>query len=107
MENNEVFEENTSLEEITLVLAHTEDRVLIDRFLQSILTKKEIEEIASRWELVKLIDEGVSQRKIAQRLGLSLCKITRGSKELKKKDSAFAKFIEQYRSLMKQDEEES
>jgi TrpR family trp operon transcriptional repressor len=29
------------------------------------------------------------QRKIAEELGLSLCKITRGSRELKKEGSAF------------------
>ena len=46
---------------------------------------------------VKLIDDGMSQRNIAKRLGLSLCKITRGSKELKKDNSAFKHFIELYK----------
>lgn len=85
---------DAAISELSAVLAEVNDPRLILRFLHSILTKYEIEEVASRWELVKLIDAGMSQRKIANSLGLSLCKITRGSKELKKEDSAFKKFID-------------
>jgi TrpR family transcriptional regulator, trp operon repressor len=84
-------------EEISQALAHTEDAFLIRQFLLSILTPSEVGNIAARWELVKLLDQGMSQRRIAERLGLSLCKITRGSKELKKEDSAFGKMIQTYR----------
>jgi TrpR family trp operon transcriptional repressor len=38
----------------------------------------------------------VSQRKIAERLGMSLCKITRGSRELKKNGSAFKRVLSEY-----------
>lgn len=82
--------------EISSVLASTDDPELIDGFLLSILTATEAQNIASRWELVKLMDRGVSQRKIAERLGISLCKITRGSKELKKEDSPFCRMIRIY-----------
>jgi TrpR family transcriptional regulator, trp operon repressor len=85
------------LKEISRVLAATDDEVLIESFLQSILTRYEIDEISSRWELVKLLNSGMSQRKIADRLGLSLCKITRGSRELKKSHSPFKVMIERYR----------
>ncbi|MFW6293058.1 MAG: Trp family transcriptional regulator [Spirochaetota bacterium] len=42
---------------------------------------------------MQLLEEGVSQREIARRLGISLCNITRGSRELKKPDSAFRQII--------------
>ena len=87
------------LKEISRVLSKIDDESLIEKFLNSILTSKEVEEISSRWELVKLLDEGVSQRKVAETLGLSLCKITRGSRELKKKPSAFKTIIDAFRSL--------
>ena len=83
-----------SLAELAGALARVEDPVLITEFFKCLLTPSEIHEMASRWALVKLIDEGWSQRAIAQELGLSLCKITRGSKELKKENSAFARMIE-------------
>jgi TrpR family transcriptional regulator, trp operon repressor len=90
---------NKSLDEMARVFAHAEDETLIKGFLECLLTKNELDEVTSRWELVKLIDAGMSQRKIAQKLGLSLCKITRGSKELKKEGSAFATCIEMSKQL--------
>lgn len=81
------------IKELSQVLAETDDPKLIEDFLISILTPNEIRDISSRWELVKLLDQGVSQRTIAKQLHLSLCKITRGSKELKKENSAFKKLI--------------
>ena len=83
-----------SLTELSGTLARVDDPVLIQEFFECLFTPSEIHEMASRWALVKLIDEGWSQRAIAQELGLSLCKITRGSKELKKENSAFARMIE-------------
>jgi TrpR family transcriptional regulator, trp operon repressor len=85
--------ETESMREIARALAATKDPQTILHFLNSLLTPNEIREIASRWELVKLLDRGHSQRQIARRLGLSLCKITRGSRELKKKDSPFKGMI--------------
>ena len=87
------------LKEISIVLSITEDSRVIEKFLKSLFTDKEINEISSRWELVKLLNDGMSQRKIAEKLGLSLCKITRGSKELKKKPSAFKAMIEKHKNL--------
>ena len=88
-----------SLREIATVLAETAHAQLIEDFLYCLLTQNELENISTRWELVKLIDEGMSQRRIAEKLGLSLCKITRGSKELKKEDSAFEKMLRTLRRL--------
>lgn len=81
------------LPEIARVLSQFDDPVLLERFFREILTPKEVGDISSRWELVKLLENGVSQREIARRLGLSLCKITRGSRELKKNDSALRRVI--------------
>jgi TrpR family transcriptional regulator, trp operon repressor len=84
------------LNEIAKALSKINDPSLIEEFLKSILTDNEVKDISSRWELVKLLDRGLSQRKIADKLKLSLCKITRGSKELKKENSAFRKVIRDY-----------
>lgn len=88
-----------SIKEIASVLASTDDEKLVERFLKSILTKNELKEIALRWELVKLLYDGMSQRKISEKLGVSLCKITRGSRELKKKPSAFKEMIEKFYAM--------
>jgi len=84
------------LHEIAESLAAIGDAALIRRFLESLLTPREREEIAGRWELVKLLERGESQRHVAKRLGMSLCKITRGSRELKKRDSAFKAVLDEH-----------
>jgi len=84
--------------EIAEALARVEDPRLIAAFLRSILTKRELQEVGGRWELVKRLARGESQRAIARRLGMSLCKITRGSRELKKKNSAFRRVLGEYLS---------
>lgn len=87
------------IDEIASALASIDDADLISGFLKSILTESEVDEVSSRWELVKLLDEGMSQRKISDKLGLSLCKITRGSKELKKDPSFFRIMIDKHKLL--------
>jgi TrpR family trp operon transcriptional repressor len=82
-------EEN--LGELSAALAAAKDPALIEDFLRCLLTPAETADIAARWALVKALKAGVPQREIAKNLGLSLCKITRGSRELKKEDSAFKK----------------
>ena len=41
----------------------------------------------------KELEAGTPQREIAKKYNLSLCNITRGSKEMKKEDSAFKKIL--------------
>jgi TrpR family transcriptional regulator, trp operon repressor len=66
---------------------------LIEDFLYCLFTPSEADEIAKRWALVKQIANGRPQREIAKDLGLSLCKITRGSRELKKENSAWRRVL--------------
>jgi TrpR family trp operon transcriptional repressor len=66
---------------------------LIESFFRDILTPAETADIAARWALVKALDKKIPQREIAKTLGLSLCKITRGSRELKKENSAFKRML--------------
>lgn len=83
----------SSLKEMSKTLAEVNDKELMEEFLKCLLTENEILEVTSRWALVKKIREGQTQRSIASELGLSLCKITRGSKELKKENSAFKEVL--------------
>ncbi|MCL1928874.1 MAG: trp operon repressor [Treponema sp.] len=81
------------LKELCRVLAVAKDSELLESFFNCLLTPAETADIASRWALVKNLREGKSQREIAKNLGVSLCKITRGSRELKKPDSAFLRVL--------------
>ncbi|MDR3200324.1 MAG: trp operon repressor [Spirochaetales bacterium] len=78
-----------AVRELAEVLAATGNEKEIGDFLSSLLTKAEVRAIAARWTLVKEIALGTPQRDIAKKYSLSLCKITRGSRELKKENSPF------------------
>jgi TrpR family trp operon transcriptional repressor len=82
-----------NLGELAQLLAKVQEGELIESFLRCLLTPAETADIAARWALVKALEQGASQREIAKNLGLSLCKITRGSRELKKTNSAFQRIL--------------
>lgn len=65
----------------------------IELFFEEIFTPAELDDISLRWKLLKDLNQGMTQRKIAQKYGISLCKITRGSKVLKNKDSLVKKIL--------------
>jgi TrpR family trp operon transcriptional repressor len=83
--------------ELSQTLAVIREPEFIEDFLRCLLTPAETADIAARWALVKALDEGHRQREIARSLGISLCKITRGSRELKKPNSAFRRVLERIR----------
>ena len=56
-------------------------------FFREIFTPAELDDFVLRWRLLEMLEAGVAQRRIAERLGVSLCKITRGSKVLQKRNS--------------------
>jgi TrpR family trp operon transcriptional repressor len=82
-----------NLAELAWTLAETGDQSLIEDFFRCLLTPAETADVAARWALVKALDRKIPQREIATTLGLSLCKITRGSRELKKPNSAFRRML--------------
>lgn len=80
-----------NIEEISKLLNNLKSAKEINNFLLDILTKSEVETLSKRWCILKGLSEGKTQRAIAQDLGVSLCKVTRGSRILKDKNSIITK----------------
>lgn len=95
---NKNMSENPQLEEsyneLCSLIAKTTDEKFLKDFFSCLFTHTERSDFAMRWLLVKEIKAGTTQREIAKKFNMSLCKITRGSKELQKEDSAFVKMLE-------------
>ena len=53
-------------------------------FIEGILTQKELNALATRIEIVRLLKKNISQKKIAIKLKVGVATVTRGSKELQK-----------------------
>lgn len=59
-----------------------------------LLTPTERQALALRWLICQRLVEGVPQRAIAQEFRVSLCKITRGSSELRRDGSVARRILE-------------
>ena len=92
-ENSDAVIEETILE-LCRILKKADDEKFIYEFFKCLFTPPELKDFANRWLLVKELDRGTTQREIAKKFGMSLCKITRGSKELAKDGSAFRKILD-------------
>ncbi len=73
----------------TLEAMDTPEKMM--NFLEGILTLKELEEIPTRLQIVKLLKQGVSQHEIAEQLGIGIATVTRGSKEIQKGNFKYVK----------------
>lgn len=81
------------IEPLVDALYRIDNKADMVHFLEEILTSTERHDLGLRWELMKQLREGKTQRAIAQDLHVSLCKVTRGNKILKKKDSVSGRLL--------------
>lgn len=90
-------EEKRGQNELMDILFSLKTKEELKMMLDDLLTEKEISDITQRYLLMDDLWRGESQRDIAHKRSMSLCKITRGSKMLKKKNGFMRKyFTEKY-----------
>jgi len=94
MHRNKIKDRKLSVTEIIDICCGIDNPQTMRIFLNEIFTPAEIQDVALRWRLMTLLSEGVPQRDIAKELGISLCKITRGSKVLKNRGSVTKKLLD-------------
>jgi len=81
------------LRDIFRLFASVESPREAELLLRDILTPAELADVAERWALVKELHKGTPQREIAAKLGVSISKITRGSRMLQEGSGGFALFL--------------
>ncbi len=89
----------TKLTEIAEVLAGLDEVEDVERFCREIFSPRELDDLALRWQLLKELHQGETQRAIAARHRISLCKITRGSKILKTEGSFILQLLRKREEL--------
>lgn len=82
---------NNDLLELSVLIKNLQTSENVCEFLSEILTQSEISTLSKRWRILKLLSQGATQREIATELNVGLCKVTRGAKILKNKDSIITK----------------
>jgi len=79
--------------ELAKVFSMIESEKEMEHFLIEILTESELEALHFRWRLMQDLYHGETQRHIAEKHHISLCKITRGSRILKDPKSISLKLL--------------
>lgn len=92
MRNKEI--KISAFKELTEVIAEITSPEKIEKFLFEILTENERKDLSLRWDLLKKLHRNVPQRVISSELGISLCRITRGSRILKSGDSIVKEILD-------------
>jgi Trp operon repressor len=69
------------------------DQMLLEAFLEDLLTPREMNVLPQRWEIMRRLYKGEKQWSIAKDLKLGVGTITRGSRELKDTEGGFAKVL--------------
>lgn len=80
--------------EILKVILGIKNLKFLERFLKDLLTPAEFKEIIKRWQVVNRLFKKVSYRDITQELKAGRATVTRGSRVLLNKNSAFNKILE-------------
>lgn len=75
--------------ELIKVLVQIRNPKTMDAFLRDLLTPQEYQEVILRWQIVKQLEAGVSQRDIVKNLGVAVATVTRGARVLQNPHGAF------------------
>ncbi len=76
--------DNTYITELVEEITRLKGKKELRNFLVGILTPKELAEIPTRLQIVKMLKRGIPQHTIAAKLGVGVATVTRGSKEIRK-----------------------
>ena len=65
-------------------LLHIPSKQEMEALLRGLLTQKELEELPKRLEIFKQLKKGIPQHEIADKMGIGVATVTRGSLELQR-----------------------
>jgi TrpR family transcriptional regulator, trp operon repressor len=89
------------LQDLCALLRAPKDEREMQKLLSDLLSPKEIAVFAERWQLVKMLAEGVPQRTIAKKLKISISKVTRGSHALRRSRGGFRRFLKKKKKALR------
>ena len=84
--------------EFNRLIASAKNPAEVAELFHTLLTPAEYEEFSNRWQIIKLLQEGSTQRDVRDRLKVSIATVTRGARELKYGSGILQRF---YKRLLK------
>lgn len=86
-------QKRSQIDDLAKLLAAARTTGELKRLLNDLLTPQEIDELALRWKIAHELLVGRTQRDIAERLGVSISKITRASRAVQYGNGGFQMFV--------------
>lgn len=80
-------------EVVEVIYKIAKDKELLGDFVKDILTPREFDNVGVRWQIVKRLAKGEYQQTIAEDLHLGVATVTRGSREMRKKEGGFRRTL--------------
>jgi TrpR family trp operon transcriptional repressor len=76
------------------IFSHVQTKAELEDLITDLFTPAERKDLWERWCIVDLLFKGIAQRDIRDQLGVSISKVTRGSRELQFGTGAFRRLWE-------------
>ena len=92
---------NESVDRLFEVIAGLQNKEDCYRFFEDVCTIKEIQDMAQRFDVALLLDEGVNYQQIAKEVGVSTATISRVSRCLNYGSGGYAEAIEKRKAAAK------
>ena len=77
------------MEDLFEAILSLEDRDEVERFVRDLCTLSELEAMAHRWEVAKLLDQGLPYQEIARQTGASTTTVTRVAHWLRRGEGGY------------------
>ncbi len=78
---------------LAALMASSKDQQLMDAVLSDLLSPVEYRELANRWQVIKGLAKGSSQRQIMKALKIGIGTVTRGAKVLDNKNGGVNRLL--------------
>jgi TrpR-related protein YerC/YecD len=77
------------MEDLFEAILSLEDRDEVERFLRDLCTLSELEAMTHRWDVAKLLDQGLPYQEVASRTGASTTTVTRVAHWLRRGEGGY------------------
>ncbi|OGN29711.1 MAG: hypothetical protein A3A33_04440 [Candidatus Yanofskybacteria bacterium RIFCSPLOWO2_01_FULL_49_25] len=78
---------------LSILQDSAKDVMFLDEFLKDLLTPGEYDALVLRWQIIKRLAKGMTQREIAKELHIGISTVTRGSREWNNPKGGFRKLL--------------
>jgi len=84
-----------TVETLCRVIKGLQSKAKVRRFLEDLCTPKELEALAERWRVAKLIDKGMPYREIYEKTGVSTATVTRVARTMEHGSGGYRMLLEE------------